>query len=143
MALRWSSTEWVMMAWGPYPFALATAAWQTLRRSTEWRWPGQPLLGAPPARQFTGRGDDQITLEGTIHPHFRGGLRQVQAMRLLADRGEPQVLVDGRGNYYGRYVCARLEEVATAPMGDGAPRQQDFRMVLEAAGGPGAERTWG
>ncbi|MEO0682861.1 MAG: phage tail protein [Pseudomonadota bacterium] len=135
MALRWPSTGWVQLVWGRFPFLLASASYDTFRRDTAWRWPGQAPVGGDPQLQFTGRGTDRISLEGTVHPHFNGGLRMVQLLRLQADQGEPQVLIDGRGNYYGRWAATAVEETQRAPMGDGAFRAQDFRLVLEKQAG--------
>lgn len=134
MALRSPATDWVMAAWGPYPFALASASWTTLRRQLSWGWRAQPRIGASPAMQFTAFGAQRVTLDGAIFPHFRGGLRQIDLMKLLADRAEPQVLVDGHGVYYGRFVCDGIEETRSLPMGDGAPRRIDFTMSLSSYG---------
>ncbi len=134
MAPRSPGSEWVMAAWGPYAFAIASASWQTLRRSFSWRWQAQPRLGAEPAMQFAGWGERKVTLDGVVLPHFRGGLRQVDLMRALADRAEPQPLVDGSGGYYGLFVCPAIEETRSLPMADGAPRRIEFRITLEAYG---------
>jgi hypothetical protein len=62
----------VMMALGSYRFSLASAAYDGLRRAAAWRWPAQDRLGAHPVRQYVGPGEQSITLEGTIHPHYKG-----------------------------------------------------------------------
>src|SRR5690606_31385097 len=88
----------IMMILGPYPFGLNTAAFQELNRNTEWRWPGQDVFEGVPALQFTGYGKDTITLPGVIFPEYWGGTGQLDALRALADQGQPQTLIDGRGN---------------------------------------------
>lgn len=60
------------MALGTYRFSLSSAAYDGLRRSAAWRWPAQDRLGAHPVRQYVGPGEQSITLDGTIHPHYKG-----------------------------------------------------------------------
>lgn len=60
----------MMMALGMFVFSLSTAAYQELQRQTEWRHVSNTRIGAAPARQFVGRGDDSITLPGVILPEW-------------------------------------------------------------------------
>jgi phage protein U len=64
----------VMMGLGSYRFSLATAAYDQLVRSAEWRWPAQEVIGAIPVRQYTGRGETTISLSGMLYPHYKGML---------------------------------------------------------------------
>ena len=90
-----------MMALGPYRFALNTAAYQTLRRKTQYRWAQQARLVQGLAHQYIGMGNDTIDLQGVIYPHYRGGLSQLHQLRKQAQQGEPQLLVDGLGHVWG------------------------------------------
>lgn len=120
----------VMMQLGSFQFAVSTAAYQELMRSTEHRWPAQERFGQLPALQYTGPGADTITLAGVVYPEFRGGTGQIERLRALADRGEPQLLVDGLGNVHGRWVVERIEERQTVFAARGVPRRQDFTLTL-------------
>ncbi len=120
----------VMMALGDFRFSLNTAAYQQLRRTVEYRWPTQERAGRRPAKQFTGIGAETVALEGTIYPHYRGGLAQMEAMRGLAGKGRPQILTDGTGKVWGRFCIERIEETQTLFFGDGTPRKQEFRLSL-------------
>lgn len=111
-----------------------TAAYQTFRRSAGWRWEQLDRTGRAPALQFLGRDSDEISLEGVIYPHFKGGLRQVELMRLVADRGEPMILVDGLGWIWERWVITTVEETKGVFMADGAPRKIEFAITLKAYG---------
>jgi len=121
----------VMMALGGYRFATRTGGYSDIDRTTEWRWPEQEVIGAPPALQYVGPGLDLMTIRGVIFPHFRGGLGQVDAMRAQAGRGEPLILVDGTGRYYGEWVVCAIQESRTAFMSDGAPRRIEFTVELK------------
>ena len=129
----------VMMALGKYRFSIDSAAYQTLQRSTAWRWPAQERLGRAPALQYLGPGEDKIALSGTIYPQFRGGLEQMDALREEAGRGEPLLLVDGRGNVLGRWVVERVGETQSAFFADGAPRKIEFTLDLVRYGEDGEE----
>ncbi len=119
-----------MMRLGDYTFSLNTAAYQQLRRQTEYRWPAQQRIGRLPARQFTGPGQEILSLSGTIYPQFRGGTGQVDAMRQKAGQGQPMTLVDGAGRVRGKWVITRVEETQRVLFADGAPRRIDFRLEL-------------
>lgn len=124
----------VMMALGDYRFSLNTAAYQDLRRRNSWRWPTVDRIGARPASQFVGPGEDCVTMSGVIYPHFKGGLGQLAAMRTEADKGEPLMLVDGTGQVWGKYVITDLEEGQAVFFSNGAPRSQTFDITLQAYG---------
>ena len=123
-----------MMALGDYRFSLATAAYQELQRTTAYRWALQPRLGRRPSRQFVGAGDETISLGGTIYPHYRGGLGQLDAMRTEAGAGRPLQLVTGTGVVLGQWVIERVEETQRFFLDDGRPRSVEFRLELAAYG---------
>ncbi|MDO5705476.1 MAG: phage tail protein [Paracoccus sp. (in: a-proteobacteria)] len=130
----------VMMALGGLRFGVNRAAYQSFRRSASWRWEQVDRVGRQPAQQYTGPGADEITLEGVIYPHFKGGLRQIELMRMLAGAGRPMILVDGLGWVWERWVIVAIEETKTVFLADGAPRRIDFTVTLRAYGADGAAR---
>ncbi|RPE72549.1 hypothetical protein EDC62_0240 [Tibeticola sediminis] len=124
-----------------FRFAVDTAAYQSVKRKTEWRWPAQDRLWADPARQFTGRGTDEITLDGVILPAFRGGVGQINALRELADAAltqgagaRPLTLVTGYGEVLGRWVITGLDEEQPTIGERGAALEQRFSLTLAAYG---------
>jgi phage protein U len=58
----------IMMQLGAFKFSLNTAAYQSLSHSTGYRWQGQERFGQLPAQQYTGPGEDSVTLSGDIYP---------------------------------------------------------------------------
>lgn len=121
----------IMMILGPYPFGLDTAAFQELNRNTEWRWPSQDVFDSRPVVQFTGAGDDSITLPGVIFPEYWAGTGQLDALRALGDQGEPQTLIDGRGNVLGEWVITSVQERQTIFAQAGVGRRQEFTVALK------------
>lgn len=124
----------VMMALGLFRFGVNSAAYQTWTRSASYRWEKLDRAGRAPAMQFMGPDAEEISLEGVIYPHFRGGLRQVELMRAAARLGQPLMLVDGLGWVWERWVITSITEKKSVFLADGAPRQIDFAMSLRAYG---------
>lgn len=124
----------VMMALGAFRFGVNRANYQTFARSAAWRWEKQDRLGRAPALQYLGPDADEISLEGVIYPHFKGGLRQIELMRLVAGAGQPLILVDGLGWVWDRWVITTVEERKSLFLADGAPRKIEFTVGLMAYG---------
>ncbi len=124
----------VLMTLGDFSFSVDTAAYETLVRTNEWRWPAQERIGRRPALQFVGTGVETIEIEGKVLPHYKGGLEQIKALRALGDKGKPQMLTDGRGLVWGKFSIHLLEERQSKIAQKGAPLQQDFRLSLAHSG---------
>lgn len=120
----------VMLQLGLYQFSLNSAAYQRLSRSTEYRWARQARIGSNDALQFTGTGPETIDLEGVIYPHFRGGLGQLDEMRLQASLGIPLPLVSGTGRLLGVWCIESISEGQTVFARQGVPHRVDFSMKL-------------
>lgn len=129
----------VMMALGGYRFSLSTSAYAQLSRHATWRWPMQERLGAHPVSQYVGPGEQTITLEGTVYPHYKGLL----ALPSLIARIPP--LAAGLGH------LARIRAIlARFGLGGGASGEWQLeRLRQEAEAGvplllvDGRGRVWG
>lgn len=130
-----------MMALGTFRFGVNSANYQTLSRSAAFRWSKQDRAGQAPASQFLGPDAEDMTLEGTIYPHFKGGLRQVEAMRAVAGLGQPMILVDGLGWVLQRWVILSVDERKSVFLAGGAPRRIDFTLKLRSYGEDGSWRS--
>ncbi|SDE41965.1 phage tail protein [Paraburkholderia lycopersici] len=114
-----------------FVFGLSTAAYTELQRRTSWKHPSTSRVGGRAARQFTGPGDDSITLTGLVAPDNKiGTLDSLAELRKMADAGEAYVLVDGAGNVYGAFVIEGLDEAQTFQQKDGTPRRVEFTLNL-------------
>ncbi|WP_423180009.1 phage tail protein [Stenotrophomonas sp. CASM106] len=121
----------MMMTYGTFVFSLSTAAYEQLQRQMTWRHASSERLGARPARQYVGPGDDTITLQGTIAAELVGDLQVLDTLRELGDQGKPQALVEGSGRVYGAYLLVSLSETRKEFFPDGTPRLIEFQMQLE------------
>ncbi|WP_460104164.1 phage tail protein [Pseudomonas sp. S2_D10] len=121
----------MMLALGMFVFSLSTAAYQALQRQTDWRHASNPRVGAAPARQFVGRGDDTITLPGIILPELAGSALSLDALRLMANTGKAWPMVEGSGRIYGLWIIESLNETKTLFFRDGTPRRIEFTLNLK------------
>jgi len=121
----------MMLALGMFVFSLSTAAYQALQRQTEWRHTSSNRVGAAPARQFLGRGDDSITLPGVILPELAGSALSLDALRLMANTGKAWPMVEGSGRIYGLWIIESLSETKTLFFRDGTPRRIEFTVSLK------------
>lgn len=120
----------MMMCIGQFTFGLKTLAYQEFQRQTEWKHASTSRVGERDAHQFTGKGDDSITLSGWA-PAFAGSVDSMDALRKQADEGEAWVLVEGTGRIYGEFVITHLTEGKTLFFADGTPRRIEFSLSLK------------
>lgn len=123
--------SFVMMQLGSFQFALDTAVYQELNRSSAWRWAEHETFGTAPISQYVGQGKESITLSGVIFPEFRGGFGQLENLRALADQGLPQTLVSGEGVILGQWCIEQIDETQATLDIFGRPRKQDFNIQLK------------
>ena len=121
----------MMLSLGMFVFSLSTLAYQELQRQTNWRHASNSRVGAPPALQFVGRGDDTITLPGIILPELAGSVLSLDALRLMANTGKAWPMVEGTGRIYGLWVIESLSETKTVFFRDGTPRRIEFILTLK------------
>ena len=100
----------MMMALGAYVFSIGTATYRSLSRNIAYGWRSKQRVGRRPMQEFTGRGEEKIALRGTIYPEFRGGIAQVDLMRIQAGFGKPLPLVGGDGRVFGLWCILSIDE---------------------------------
>lgn len=120
----------MLMALGLFVFGMQTLPYQALQRQVTWRHPANSRVGARPARQFAGRGDETITLSGVLYPEVTGGKISLAALEAMADQGMAWPLIEGTGWFYGQFVIEELATTATAFFPDGAARKIEFSLKL-------------
>ncbi|MDV4235882.1 phage tail protein [Acinetobacter baumannii] len=120
----------MMMIFGMFVFSIPTATYQQLQRTTTWKHPSNSRVGDMPAYQFTGKGEDVITLDGSIVPEF-GSQLSLTALRLMGDTGKSFPLIAGNGKIYGLWVLKSVNETQSYFFKDGTPRKIEFTLTLE------------
>ena len=106
----------MLMCYGLFVFSVHTAPFDSVQRSTEWRWPSNNRTGGEPAYQFVGRG---------------GGPSSLNMLREMAERGEPYLLMRGDGKVLGYWLIASLNETASELIFDGNAQRIEFQLALK------------
>lgn len=142
----------MMMSLGQFVFSLPTLAYQDLRRASDWRHASNSRVGARPARQFLGPGDDTLTLSGLLAPEFMGQRKALDQLRGMADEGKAYSLVDGANpaTIYGAWVILSVQETGTLFTDNGAARRVEFELQIARVdddlatpdGGAGDDWDW-
>ena len=126
-----------LMTLGSYVFGVDRAAYDTLKRTVEYRWPSQDRIGRRPSRQWVGPGEDIIELSGTIYAVRRPPDAELEALRAEASGGEPLRLMMGSGEILGLWVVERISGTGTMHFAGGSPRKLEFRVRLAFYGEDG------
>lgn len=119
-----------MLTYGAIAFSVSQAAYQALRRSTRYRVPAHERVGDRPGYQFTGPGEDGITLSGVIMPTYRGRPAVLDDLRALGAEGEAHPLTGGTGEVFGRWIMAEVVEERSALFDNGQARKIAFTVKL-------------
>ena len=120
----------MLLALGMFVFSIDTLAFDDLNRRANWRHATSPRIGSRDATQFTGPGEETISLPGSVFHEIADGGVSIDDLRGMANTGDAWSLVDGRGYVYGAFVITGIDDRAKAFFPDGTPRQIDFSIEL-------------
>lgn len=121
----------MLMSLGLFVFSIQTAPFETIRRHASQRWDSKNRVKAGPAYQFTGPGEETLTVEGTLVPGITGNTDQLDTLRRMADEGKPWLLTAGTGEVLGPWIITDLEEGHAHMLRNGTPRKVTFSLSLK------------
>lgn len=122
----------MMLSLDKFVFGLQTAPYKELQRQRNWKHRSSSRVGARDGSQFTGAGDDTITLNGMVSPtNGIGTSASIDALAKMGDEGDAYVLADGSGYIYGAYIIESLNETATYHTEEGIPKKIEFNLSLK------------
>lgn len=125
-----------LMNLGMFVFDLPTLAYDQLQRRSTWRHATSDRVGARPAGQYVGPGDDNISLTGLLAPVAFGDPGSLDELRRMADTGEAWPMLDGAGRNYGAFVITALDETQKSILDNGVPRISHFTVSLQRMDDP-------
>lgn len=123
----------MLMALGLFIFEMGTLPYQELQRKRDWRHEKSPRLGAQPATQFLGPGEDAFTIQGTLVPEIAGDVSSLEKLAEMADEGDDLALVDGDGNVFGYFNIMAIDDRRRHFLDNGIARQIDFAIDISRA----------
>ncbi|MEE7478406.1 phage tail protein [Methylobacterium hispanicum] len=124
----------VLMAFGPFQFSLATFAYEEAKRRAQARIERVKIIGGRPSLHMAGLDDETLTLKSTFHPRHlsgNGGLPQVAGLR--AALGQSYPLLGNRlsaGDMLGRWALEAVEDTQTEIFVDGFGQAVSVDMEL-------------
>jgi hypothetical protein len=120
----------MLMALGLFVFSIPTLAYDELSRKAAWRHAATPRIGARDAVQFTGAGEETVSIAGNAFAELADGQASIEQLRTMGASGQAWALVDGAGQVWGSFVILTVDEKRRAFFPDGTPRQIDFAIEL-------------
>lgn len=120
-----------------------TPNFETLQRDAQFTWVSSDRLSRDPAMQFTGPGEENISLEGRMYPYHFGGLSTLERLRAAGRGGKPYILVRfyplqdpaGYGSEtIGNFVIKRVRTVESKIGVTGIAHKIDFTLELTRYG---------
>lgn len=117
-----------------YRFGLSSAAYNSLKRVTDYNVASQDRLTRRPAQQAVAQGGETITVRGAIYTTTGPGAGQIDALRAIGLQMVPLLLTTGYGEVLGNWYLVRIEEEQEAFFADGAPRKQGFTLEFKRYG---------
>ena len=121
----------MLMSLGQFIFKTSTLAFQEIQRQRAWNYADNAVAFGRAKKQFTGAGEDTITLPGLIYEEYGFGTRfALDELAGMADTGQGFVLMDGSGYLYGVYVISNIDETKSVLLDNGVPRKVDYTLKL-------------
>lgn len=132
-----------LLSLGPHIFQITELNFQSLTRSTEAKWPSIARFGNYPGRQFTGFGDDSVTIDGLLFPHEFDDREQYEKLRDTQAAKRPVTMVGwsvGSGTaaqVFGRVVILKIEDTQSRIDINGRGRRIEYSLSLAPFHGDG------
>lgn len=119
-----------LMSLGMFVFGIPTLAFDELVRKASYRHVTSARVGVRDATQFTGPGEETITIAGTVYTEIADGEASLSDLHSMACTGDPWPLLDGTGRIYGAFVITAVDERRRRLHADGSARAIDFGIDL-------------
>lgn len=124
----------MLLSLGLFGFQLRTMPYETLKRSTDYRWSSSNRFGRLPANQYLGPGEDTLSIDGTLMPELTGGPKQLDKLREMADSGKAWILTAGNGDVLGKWFITHIDDSRSSFVSNGLARKIDFTLSLKRYG---------
>lgn len=120
-----------LAALGLFVFELASFPFEELGRRSDYGYASSERVGARDALQFTGPGEDRLSIRGRLCPEAAGSYGAIDTLRAMAELADDYAFVDGDGFILGYFVIIGLDEGQKYFLDNGTPRMIDFAIELK------------
>lgn len=124
-----------MLQIGAVAFSTIGPHYDKLASSAKATWARQKRFARADALQFTGMGEEAVTVSGTIYTDYFQGFSSLSTLRAQMPR--PQMLVSGAGDVFGLWCIVGVSNEQTYQDQRGRPRKVTFDVKLERYGEDG------
>lgn len=133
----------VLLAIGPHIFESLPLSLQKIAEKTKADWPANKRFGKGPARQFTGRGEDEFEIEGLYWDADWGGHGDYLALKATQLAGQPVELIGwaaggAAAQVFGTVVILEVGASHEKLLESGIGTKTEFTVKLAPFGGDGA-----
>lgn len=121
----------MILSLGQFVFSTDTLTFDELQRSRSWTFASNSIAQGRDQYQFTGVGEETISIPFLIYQEHGFGNRQsVDDLAEMADTGAGYVLIDGTGYIYGVFAIDSLDDTRSFLTINGVPRKVDGTLKL-------------
>ena len=121
----------MILSLGQFVFSVDTLTFNELQRSRSWSFANNDIAQGRPQYQFTGVGEETISIPFLIYQEHGFGNRQsVDDLAEMADTGAGYVLIDGTGYIYGIFAIDSIDDNRSFLTINGVPRKVDGTLKL-------------
>ncbi|WP_186473964.1 phage tail protein [Psychrobacter sp. KCTC 72983] len=121
----------MLLALGQFVFDVDTMTYSELQRSRSWSYGSNGIAQGRDQYQFTGTGEETMTIPFMIYQsHGFGNRQSIDDLSEMADAGGGYVLIDGSGYLYGVFAITAIDETRSHITNRGVARKIDGTMKL-------------
>lgn len=121
----------MILALGQFIFNVDTMTFSELQRSRSWSYASNSIGQGRDQYQFTGAGEETVTIPFIIYQsHGFGDRQSIDDLSEMADSGSGYVLIDGSGYIYGVFAITGIDETRSHITNRGVARKIDGMMKL-------------
>ena len=121
----------MILSLGQFVFSTDTLTFNEIQRTRNWSFASNDIAQGRPQYQFTGVGEETISIPFLIYQEHGFGNRQsIDDLAEMADTGAGYVLIDGSGYIYGVFAIDSIDDTRSYLTINGVPRKVDGTLKL-------------